>query len=166
MLNLPPIRMPPITAGSDATRLLKLDVVVANHAMSGETIEDSLEACRFDKVFSTIKGGDYLLMKFAHNDMKNKSPNARDKYSTDLEEIIDKTRKLKATPVLITSMEREKGVKKSTLLGYPDNVRSIAKEKELTLIDLNSMSMVFYKALGKDITKAFVDGSHHTNYRS
>jgi hypothetical protein len=45
-------------------------------------------------------------------------------------------------------------------------VRQVAKEENVELIDLNSMSRTFYKALGADLDKAFQDGTHHNNYGS
>jgi hypothetical protein len=45
-------------------------VAIANEAESGETIASFVGEHRFDKIFSTIRPGDYLLMQFAHNDQK------------------------------------------------------------------------------------------------
>src|SRR5439155_18247136 len=77
-----------------------------------------------------------------------------------------RTRELRGTPVLVTSMERKAGVEEDTLAGYPDAGREVAKSENCALIDLNQMSRVFYKALGKDLDKAFQDGTHHNNYGS
>ena len=152
--------------GQMLTRFFKPEVVIANYAMSGETIRSSLGARRFDKIFSTMQPGDYLFMQFGHNDMKDKSPDARETYRKNLEDLIDKTRMLQATPVLITSMERKKGVTAPTLRGYPQIVREVAEQQGVTLIDLNAMSKMLYAALGEDLGKAFADGSHHSNYGS
>lgn len=142
------------------------NVAVANHAMSGATIRSSLGRRRFDKIFSEIQPGDYLLIQFGHNDMKSKNPNKKEIYRHDLENLVDRTRKHGATPVLVTSMERKAGVHHNTLEGYPQIVREVAKEKKAPLVDLNAMSKVLYKALGKNLDKAFVDGTHHDNYGS
>lgn len=144
----------------------KPDIAVANHAESGETIADSLARNRFAKVFSLMKPGDYLFIQFAHNDMKNKSPNALGQYKGDYKKVIAETRAKGGTPVLVTSMERKAGVKHPTLEGYPEAVRQVAKEEDCPLIDLNRMSVVFYRALGANLDKAFVDGTHHDNYGS
>jgi lysophospholipase L1-like esterase len=144
----------------------KPDLAVANHAESGETIADSLARNRFAKVFSRMKPGDYLFIQFAHNDMKNKSPNALEQYTADYTKVIAETRAKGGTPVLVTSMERKAGVKHPTLEGYPEAVREVAREEQCPLIDLNRMSVVFYRALGTNLDKAFVDGTHHDNYGS
>ena len=58
------------------TRFFKPGLAVANHAESGESIRSSLGAHRFDKIFSTIRPGDYLFVQFGHNDMKDRATNA------------------------------------------------------------------------------------------
>ena len=113
-----------------------------------------------------MKPGDYLFIQFGHNDMKSRAPNARETYKSDLREVVERTRALGGTPVLVTSMERKAGVNAPTLMGYPDAMREAAKEEHCALIDLNAMSLVFYKALGDNLGKAFQDGTHHNNYGS
>jgi lysophospholipase L1-like esterase len=152
--------------GQMLPRFFKPDIAIANHAESGETIASSLGAHRFDKVFSLMKPGDYLIMQFGHNDMKSHATNALDLYKSNLKKVVAETRAKGGTPVLVTSMERKGGVEAPTLMGYPDAVREVAKEENCALIDLNAMSRVFYKALGPDLGKAFQDGTHHNNYGS
>jgi lysophospholipase L1-like esterase len=147
-------------------RFFKPVIAVANHAESGETAAGSLRAERFEKIFSLMKPGDYLFVQFGHNDMKNKAAGAPEVYRADLKKVVERTRELGGTPVLITSMERKAGVKAPTLNGYPDGVREVAKSENCALIDLNAMSLVFYRALGSDLGEAFQDGTHHNNYGS
>ncbi|HEY1122849.1 MAG TPA: rhamnogalacturonan acetylesterase, partial [Haloferula sp.] len=141
-------------------------VAVANHAESGESIRSSLHAKRFEKVYRSLKKGDYVLVQFGHNDMKDKKPDALATYRSDLVAIVKQVRELGGTPVLITSMERKAGAKNDTLGGYPDAVRSVAKETGAALIDLHAMSRTLYQALGGQIGAAFQDGTHHNNYGS
>ncbi len=152
--------------GQMLPRFFKPEIAVANHAESGETIASSLHAQRFDKVFSLIKPGDYLLVQFGHNDQKDKHPDALATYTENLKKIVAETRAKGATPVLITSMERKGGLTHDTLAGYPDAVKAVAASEKCALIDLHAMSRVFYQALGSDLAKAFQDGTHHNNYGS
>ncbi len=152
--------------GQMLPRFFKPDIAIANHAESGETIASSLGAHRFDKVFSLMKPGDYLFLQFGHNDMKSRATNALERYAADFKRVIAETRAKGGTPVLVTSMERKAGVEHPTLAGYPDAVRAVAKEENCALIDLNAMSVIFYRALGTNIGKAFQDGTHHNNYGS
>lgn len=141
-------------------------VAIANHAESGETIADSIAGNRFRKVFSLMKPGDYLFIQFGHNDMKSKKPDALERYKNDFIEVVKETRAKGGIPVLVTSMERKAGVVHPTLEGYPDAVRAVAREEQCALIDLNAMSIPFYKALGTNLGRAFVDGTHHDSYGS
>jgi lysophospholipase L1-like esterase len=56
--------------GPDAAALFKPDIAVANHAESGETLKSFVTGLRLDKLLSQTKRGDYLLIQFGHNDMK------------------------------------------------------------------------------------------------
>jgi lysophospholipase L1-like esterase len=152
--------------GQMLPRFFDENVAVANYAESGESIKSSLGAHRFDKIWSVIRPGDYLFVQFGHNDMKDKATNALQVYKANLKDIVAKTRAHGATPVLVTSMERKAGVNGPTLMGYPQTVRDVAQEEKTALIDLNEMSVKFYKALGSDIGLAFQDGTHHNNYGS
>ena len=152
--------------GQMLPRFFKPEVAIANHAESGESVASSLGARRFDKVFSLMKPSDYLFVQYGHNDQKDKKLDALETYKTNLVKIVERTRSLGGTPVLVTSMERRNGVAQDTLAGYPDAMREVAKEENCALIDLNKMSRIFYKALGDDVGKAFQDGTHHNNYGS
>jgi lysophospholipase L1-like esterase len=152
--------------GQMLPRFFSPTVAVANYAQSGESIRSSLGARRFDKVFSLMKPGDYLFIQFGHNDMKDKREDALETYRNDLGKLVARTRELGGTPVLITSMERKGGLRQDTLGAYPDTVRAVAKQENCALIDLHAMSRTLYTALGKDLDRAFQDGTHHNNYGS
>lgn len=137
-------------------------IAVANEAESGETIASFLSEKRFDKVFSTIRPGDYLLMQFAHNDQKPgrgfvSIPN----YKNLLRRYIDLARQRGAHPMLVTSMNCRDflpdGSIRPTLGDYPEAMREVAHEEKVALIDLNAMSATLFQALGPEGTlKAFV----------
>ncbi len=149
-------------------RFFKAGVAVANHAESGESLKSFLGAKRFDKILNTMKTGDYLFIQFGHNDQKDKSPNAGafTTYKTNLVRFISEARQHGGLPVLVTSMERKAGVTNDTLGDFPAAVRLVAREENVPLIDLHSMSKVLYAALGPSLSKAFQDATHHNNYGS
>jgi len=152
--------------GQMLSRFFKPEVAIANHAESGETLADSLRTGRFDKVFSLMQPGDYLFVQFGHNDMKSRATNALEVYRADLKKVIATTRAKGGTPVLVTSMERKGGLATPTLAGYPDAVRTVAREENCALIDLNALSVILYRALGANLDRAFQDSTHHNNYGS
>jgi lysophospholipase L1-like esterase len=152
--------------GQMLTRFFGPEAAVANHAESGESIRSSLSALRIEKLYRSLKPGDFVLVQFGHNDMKDRAPDALATYRSDLEAIVREVRQRDARPLLITSMERKAGVTKDTLAGYPDAVREVARTLEVPLIDLHAMSRVLYRALGDRLDLAFQDGTHHNNYGS
>ena len=138
-------------------------ISVANEAESGETIKSFVGEKRLEKVMSTIKAGDYLMIQFAHNDQKLGAgyvPAATD-YKEFLRSYISQARAKGVTPILVTSMNRrtfdEAGKIKPSLGNYPQAMREVAASENVQLIDLNAMSKPLYEAMGPEGTlKAFV----------
>ncbi len=160
--------------GQMLTRFFKPEVAVANHAESGETVASSAGAGRLKKVLSLMKPGDYLLMQYGHNDMKNTTAAA---YGSLLKSWVAQVQAKGGIPVLITPMNRhtfQGDVVTNSLKDFPDAVRTLAAEQKVALIDLNAMSKTLYEALGpqgsinlfehvgSDLSK--FDATHHCNY--
>jgi lysophospholipase L1-like esterase len=126
-------------------------VVVANHAESGESSASFISEQRFAKIMSLIKPGDWLFMQFAHNDQKL-GPDFPTRYRQILTDFVAQTRAKGATPVIVTSMNREKFDAKGhivdTLAPYPQIAREVAAATHTPLIDLNAMSKALFEALG------------------
>jgi lysophospholipase L1-like esterase len=161
--------------GQMLTRFFKPDIAVANHGESGESLRGFIGELRLAKVMSVIKPGDYLFIQMGHNDQKEKGEGigAFTSYETDLKKFIAEARRHDAIPVLVTSMNRltfdDAGKITNSLGDYPEAVRQTAKEENVTLIDLNAMSKLFYEALGPtDAHLAFAgkDTTHHSDYGS
>ncbi len=150
--------------GQMLPRFFSPAVAIANHAESGETLKSALGAKRLDKVLSSMKKGDYLFIQFGHNDMKDRATNALATYKANLQKFIARTKAAGGIPVLVTPMERKTGVDHDTLGEFPATVCEVAKEEQVALIDLHAMSRTLYNALGRQIDKAFQDGTHHNNY--
>lgn len=138
-------------------------VAISNQAESGETIKSFETELRWQKLFSTIKSGDYVMMQFAHNDQKP-GPGyvpADTEYKAMVEGYIAKARSIGAHPILVTSMNRrtfdDTGKIRDTLAPYPQVLRTIAEEQKLSLIDLNAMSKTMWETMGPEGTlKVFV----------
>jgi lysophospholipase L1-like esterase len=138
-------------------------IAVANYAESGEALNSFRSARRLEKILSLMKPGDYLFIEFGHNDQKQRGAGvgAFTTYKTDLKFYINEVKKKGGIPVLVTSMNRRNfdslGHVNNTLGDYPEAVRQTAKEENVALIDLNTMSKVLYEAWGpKESIKAFV----------
>lgn len=151
------------------------DVAIANHAESGETLKSFVTELRLDKMLSTMKAGDWLLIQFGHNDQKANWPqtyaDAAIGYPAWLRTFIAEARRRGASPVLVTSPERrnyEDGKVRRTLADYAEAVRKVAREDHVPLVDLNARSVALYEALGEtQAATLFNDGgkdrTHHNN---
>lgn len=148
--------------GQILPNFFKPTVCVANYAQSGKTLASFKGERRLSKVLSVIKPGDYLLIQFGHNDMKEKGDNvAFGVYKQRLQEYIAAAKEKGATPVLVTSMYRRRfdkdGKLQDSLGDFPAAMRQVASEQNVTLIDLHEMSGRLFQALGEEGTKkAFV----------
>ena len=160
--------------GQMITRFFKPSIAVSNQAESGESVAGALAKSRLDKIWADMKPGDYLFMQFGHNDMKSTAPDALERYTSDLRRVVDETRKRGGIPVLFTPVSRRsfdaEGKIINSFRGYPDAVKFVTREKDVPLIDLQSMGAAFYEALGPDAShKAFANASentHHSDYGS
>ena len=161
--------------GQMLTRFFLPRVAIANNAESGESLRSSLSAHRLDKVLSTMKAGDYLIIQYGHNDEKEKGEGvgAFTTYKADLKKFVAEARKRGGVPVLVTPVQRrtfdQAGLITNSHGDYPEAVRQVAKEENVPLIDLNAMSKIFYETLGPEKSAlAFKagDGTHHNNYGS
>ena len=142
------------------------DIAVANHAESGETLKSFVTELRLDKLLSTLRTGDWVMIQFGHNDQKAQWPQtyaeAATTYRSWLRTYIAEVRRHGATPILVTSPERrnfdEAGHIVPSLGEYPDAVRAVAREERVALIDLNSSSVRYYETLGPERAQsAFAD---------
>lgn len=148
--------------GQMLPRFFDANIAIANHSESGRTLRSFRGDRRLDKVLSQIGKGDYLLIQFGHNDMKEKGQGIGpfESFSDDLRSYIEKARDMGATVVVITPMNRlswEGNEVSNTHGDYPEAVRRVAKEENVAIIDLHTMSKTLYEAVGKsDASRLFV----------
>lgn len=139
--------------------LFKEGVAISNHAFSGRSIVSFIKEKRLQNILEVIKPGDYLFIQFGHNDQKIGAFYAGigEKYNECLKLYIDVAREKGAKPVLITPMHRRSFYENNkiinTLEDYPKTVKSIAKEMNVPLIDLNERSEVLFNKLGPEKCK-------------
>jgi lysophospholipase L1-like esterase len=163
--------------GQFITRYFDAGIAVANHAESGETLKSFVTEQRLDKLLENLHSGDWVMIQFGHNDQKVQWPQtfaeAATTYRAWLRTYIAEIRRRGATPLLVTSPERRNfdaaGRIVPSLGEYPAAMRAVAREENVALLDLNSMSVRFYEALGPgQAPRAFADDgrdqTHHNEY--
>ena len=142
----------------------KPGIVIANHAESGESLKRFSAEHRLEKIASTLKAGDYLLIQFGHNDQKKQSSAyvaPFEGYQEQLRLYIGVARKAGAQPLLVTPVQRRtfdaEGKIENSHGDYPEAMRQVALEEGVPCIDLNAMSAQLFEALGPEASKkAFV----------
>lgn len=169
-------REPYSSWGQMLTRFLKPEVVIANHGESGETFKAAQARGRLAKILSLMQPGDYLIMQFGHNDMKEQGEGigAFTSFKSSIKHFVDETRKHGGLPVLVTPVQRRNFDADRKIVNshgdYPEAVRQVAREDHVPLIDLHAMSKTLYEALGPDRSVALFsmpeDRTHHNNYGS
>jgi lysophospholipase L1-like esterase len=160
--------------GQMLTRFFADKIAVANHAESGESLKSSFGAKRLDKVVSLIRPGDFLLIQYGHNDMKETGEGigAFASYKTSLKQFAEAATAKGAMVILISPMHRRTFDPTGKFItnshgDYPAAVRQAAIEAKAGFIDLHTRSKDLYEAFGKEGSGALFkegDGTHHNAF--
>ena len=120
--------------------------------------------------------GDYYLIQFGHNNEPGKPGRSTDlpTYVSNLVSYVEEARAAGAQPVLVTPLTRRQWDKdhpgriKSSLAPYAEEMRKLAVERHVPLIDLQARSIALCESLGPEKCLMFspVKGveNGHTNY--
>ena len=146
--------------GQMITRWFDNGVVIANYAESGLSCTSFLAQLRLDKILSQIRKGDYVICEFGHNDEKEKKAGdgAWYSYSRNLKIFADRVREKGGNIVFVTPTARRHFEKDEKHIynshgDYPEAMKTVARRENVPVIDLTSMSTVFYETLGFEGSK-------------
>lgn len=129
---------------------------VHNHAVSGASSRSFIERGFLDEVLAALQPHDLLLIQFGHNDSKDdeRHTDVCREYAAMLRRYLLGARARGATPVLLTSVERRRfddtGRARATHGGYPQQVRDLAAEEGVPLIDLTVLTRALWQAQGAE----------------
>lgn len=147
--------------GQMLPQLLKHDVVVANHAVSGRSSKSFIDEGRLSVIIDEIKADDFLFIQFGHNDQKPDEERFTEPFTTYikyLQQYIDAARDKGAHPVLVTSVHRRfyesDGQLRDTHGSYLEAVRHLAEEQSVPLIDLAEKSKTLFEEIGEEDSKS------------
>ena len=129
-----------------------------NTAANGRSSKSFINEGRWTNALA-LKG-DYYLIQFGHNDEPGKGPERETDpattYHSYMARYVDDTRAIGAKPILITSLTRRQFVGpkrdqiKPNLDPYVAEVKKLAAEKNVPLLDLHARSIEFCEKLGRD----------------
>ncbi|TDC76805.1 rhamnogalacturonan acetylesterase [Streptomyces hainanensis] len=141
--------------GQELPQYLRGGVSVANYADGGEGTASFLYRPQlFDNVESHVDRGDLVLIQLAHNDKST----TRDAYRANLTEMAERVRAQDGRPVFVTPIVRRRFNSDGTLTpialhvtgeaDLPAEMRSLAQELDVPLIDITALTQQLVVALG------------------
>lgn len=165
---------------------------VQNHAIGGRSTRTFITDKRWDKILTTLKKGDYVLIQFGHNDASPLDDTARARgtlkgTSDDSVEIYNPIRKLKeivhsygwylrkyiletkekgAIPIICSLVPRNNWENGKTTRSndYAVWAKEVAKQTDTYFIDLNTLVADKYDVIGsKNVASYFPKDHTHTN---
>ena len=151
----------PLTGwGMKCSRFFNNNVIIHNDALDAASTKSYLKSDKWKAVINSIQKGDYLLIQFGHNDVKSDKVRHTDcggSYNENLKQFVTEAQKKEAIPILITPVRERKfdenGKLSDTHGCYPGEVRKVAKELNVTLIDLHKLTKPLYEKYGIENSK-------------
>ena len=168
-------------------------LAISNQAMAGRSTRTFIKEKRWEKVMSTIKKGDYLIMQFGHNEGSKPDTNRAGyrgvlrgigeetveltwpdstkeivhTYGWYIRKFITDAKSKGAVPIVASMIPRNQfvdGKVKRAGNDYGKWAKEIAESEGVAFIDLNSITADKYDAMGPEKVKEFFPGDHtHTN---
>lgn len=140
------------------------NVTCINDALNGRSSKSFFDEGAWAKALA--QKGDYYLIQFGHNDQKKKPDRATDPnttYPAYLRRYINDARSIGATPVIVTSLSRRNykdGKLIEDLTAYVDAAKKVAAEENISMIDLNAMSVKLLQGMTQEQADAFDATTH------
>jgi lysophospholipase L1-like esterase len=140
--------------------------MVSNQARSGRSTKSFINEGRWATLLGDVHAGDFVIIQFGHNDEKIDLPkvgtDAATEFRDNLRRFIRDVREKHATPLLATPVSRRKFDSTGKLVpthgAYPDAIRSVAKEENVPLLDLERDTAAWLQAEGVEPSKKFFVG--------
>jgi lysophospholipase L1-like esterase len=141
-----------------------------NEALNGRSSKSFIDEGAWKKALDDR--GDYYLIQFGHNDMKGKGPeretDPETTYAANIRRYIRDTRAIGAVPVVVTSLSRRNykdGVLVQDLNDYSAAAKRVGMEENVTVIDLNAMSVKLLEGMTQEQADEF-DATGHADERA
>jgi lysophospholipase L1-like esterase len=132
---------------------------VADKALSGRSSKSFYDEGAWSPIAAQLARGDFVLIQFGHNDEKSEDRTRYTEpfgsYQMYLGKYIDDALAAGATPILLTSIERnnwKNGQLSATHGDYPEAVRQLATKRQLTLVDMTALTHAHFERLGEAAT--------------
>lgn len=137
-------------------------VFVENHAMNGRSTKSFRDEGRWEPIYTQMQPGDYVFIQFGHNDEKVDRPkvgSVPEVFAENLRRYVRETREKGATPILLTPIARRHFTDEGALIKthgeYPDRVRQVAEEMDVTLLDMETLTDAWLRELGDEPSRDY-----------
>ena len=168
-------------------------IAINNQAMAGRSTRTFIKEGRWEKILSTLKPGDFVLMQFGHNEGSTPDttkagyrgvlrglgdetkeltwPDGKKEvvltYGAYLRKFINEAKTKGATPVVLSMIPRNQwddGKVKRANKDFGKWAKEAAEREGVAFIDLNQISADKYDKMGPEKVKEFFPRDHtHTN---
>lgn len=143
------------------SQLIKTDsVIVVDRARGGRSTRTFFQEGRWRAIYEELQANDIVLFQFGHNDNAPDKPERAvniEGYKEFLRLFVLQTRQKGGIPILITPVNRnypwEDGILTNVHGDYPQAVKDVAAEMNVILIDLTTLSCVYFTMVGQDYVR-------------
>jgi lysophospholipase L1-like esterase len=156
--------------GKGFCAVLAPQVACVNEALNGRSSKSFIDEGAWKKALADH--GDYYLIQFGHNDMKGKGPeretDPETTFAANIRRYIRDAKAIGAVPVVVTSLSRrtyKDGVLVQDLKDYSAAARRVGMEEDVTVIDLNAMSVKLLEGMTQAQADEF-DATGHADERA
>lgn len=148
---------------------------VINLAAGGRSTKSYIAEGRWDKLIGDVAKGDVVMIQFGHNDQKKNNVKTYTEpfgeYYDNLCKMITEVKAKKATPVILTSINRRQfreGEPRRNLRDYPAAAKKAANDMDVVVLDIEELSFQWLRELGEEKSALrymySVDGSDNTHF--
>ncbi len=134
-------------------------VQVVNLAKNGRSTSSFRNEGLWKQIMDEAGEGDYIFIQFGHNDevSTKKTYTTETEFKNNLKQYIAEARQKNAIPVLLTSMARRKFDSTGHIQGthdvYAQITRTVAKEENAVLFDMDKITQALYQQFGVENSK-------------
>jgi len=138
--------------GKGFCEIVTPNVACVNEALNGRSSKSFIDEGAWAKALADK--GDYCLIQFGHNDQPGKGPeretDPETTYAANIRRYIRDARAIGAVPVVVTSLSRRNykdGKLVEDLTAYANAAKRVGMEENVTVVDLNAMSVKLLKGM-------------------
>jgi lysophospholipase L1-like esterase len=159
--------------GMPFTHFFDSTIEVDNRALNGRSTKSFISENRWQPILNNLQERDYVFIQFGHNDevATKQTFTTKEQFEANLKRYVTETRAKKAFPVLITPVARRKFDSSGKIVDthevYSAIVRTVAKQENVPLIDLDKKSQGLLQQLGPQDSKwlyNYLTPGEHPNY--